>query len=76
LSSQLAFHDADGKALAVEQFAEYLLQLRRVRLNAEFNATICRGLLEVRYGVRQDDGLVQIEGAMTRETSTILEHFR
>jgi metal-sulfur cluster biosynthetic enzyme len=57
-----AFLDVEGNALHADTFAGYLLTLRRVRLNAEFNATICRQLLEVRYGVKQEDGLVQIKG--------------
>jgi metal-sulfur cluster biosynthetic enzyme len=69
-SSGPAFHDVEGKALDAAEFTDYMLGLRRVRLNMEFNATICRGLLEVRYGVRQQDGLVQIDGVMTREIST------
>jgi hypothetical protein len=68
--STRAFHDVDGRNVNASQFVEYLMQLRRVRLNTEFNATICRGLLEVRYGVRQDDGLVQIERVVARDTST------
>jgi hypothetical protein len=69
-SMDLAFHDVEGKPLEVESFAEYLLSLRRVRLNTEFNSEMCRGLLEVRYGSRREDGLVQIDGTLTRAFST------
>jgi metal-sulfur cluster biosynthetic enzyme len=64
-------HDVEGKTLDTAEFADYLLGLRRVRLNTEFNATICRGLLEVRYGVRQEDGLTQIDGVVARETAAV-----
>jgi metal-sulfur cluster biosynthetic enzyme len=67
------FHDVAGKTLNSAEFAGYLLGLRRVRLNTEFNATICRGLLEVRYGVRQEDGLVQIDGVVARETAAVFQ---
>jgi metal-sulfur cluster biosynthetic enzyme len=73
LSRGLVFHDVEGDSLHVEEFADYLLGLRRVRLNTEFNATICRGLLEVRYGVRQEDGLVQIDGVVARETAAVFQ---
>lgn len=66
-SSGPIFHDVEGMALDTAGFADYLLQLRRVRLNTEFNAAICRGLLEVRYGVKQEDGLVKIGGAVACE---------
>jgi metal-sulfur cluster biosynthetic enzyme len=64
--TQPALHDVEGRLLDSERFAQYLAKLRQVRLNTEFNAAICSGLLEVRYGSRQEDGLVQIEGMMTR----------
>jgi metal-sulfur cluster biosynthetic enzyme len=73
LPPEAVFHDVEGKALDVAGFAGYLLGLRRVRLNTEFNATICRGLLEVRYGVRQEDGLVQIGAVVARETPMVFE---
>jgi metal-sulfur cluster biosynthetic enzyme len=71
VSSGPVFHDVDGKALNVREFSSYLLQLRRVRLNTEFNGAICRGLLEVRYGVKGEDGLVQLEGVSARETGAV-----
>ena len=76
LSRGLVFHDVEGDTLHVEEFADYLLGLRRVRLNTEFNATICRGLLEVRYGVRHEDSLVQIDGVVARETATTFDPSR
>ena len=45
-----AFATPDGDALGAENFAEYLLGLRRVRVNAAFNANMCRSLLQTRYG--------------------------
>ena len=63
-SSVSAFHDVQGRALDPGELANYLQQLRRVRLNTEFNAEICRGLLAVRSGAKQDGALVQIKGAI------------
>lgn len=39
---------SDGRALEREKFARYLAQLRSVRVNMEFNAELCRGLLRAR----------------------------
>ena len=61
--NETVFHDTDGKALQAGEFSEYLLHLRRVRLNTEFNSAICRGLLEARYGAKQENPLIQIEVA-------------
>jgi hypothetical protein len=47
-SQSLAFLTADGAALP-EDLAPYMTGLRRVRANAEFNGSLCRGLLEVRF---------------------------
>ena len=33
-----------------ETFSDYLTLLRRVRINTEFNGSLCRGLLQARYG--------------------------
>jgi metal-sulfur cluster biosynthetic enzyme len=76
LSSGPVFHEVEGRALDIAEFPSYLLQLRRVRLNSEFNAAICRGLLEVRFGARQEDGLVQIEGMVAGEAATVVPHVR
>lgn len=45
----LAFVTPDGAALKVADFKAYLLDLRGVRINMEFNGAICRGLLSTRY---------------------------
>lgn len=45
-----AFATPDGEALGPETFTEYLKDLRRVRMNAAFNANMCRSLLQTRYG--------------------------
>ncbi len=37
-----------GRALAIEEFGRYLAELRRVSVNMEFNAELCRGLLRAR----------------------------
>jgi metal-sulfur cluster biosynthetic enzyme len=75
-SSTPVFHDVEGKALKTAEFAGYLFALRRVRLNTEFNGAICRGLLEVRYGVKHNDGLVQIDGIVAREAVTVFQSNR
>jgi metal-sulfur cluster biosynthetic enzyme len=68
-SSASAFHDVQGRALDCGELANHLQQLRRVRLNTEFNAEICRGLLAVRSGAKQDGALVQIKGAIVGEAA-------
>jgi metal-sulfur cluster biosynthetic enzyme len=72
-SSVPAFHDVQGRALDPGEFANYLQQLRRVRLNTEVDAEICRGLLAVRSGAKQEGALVQIKGAIARETAAAFE---
>jgi metal-sulfur cluster biosynthetic enzyme len=47
--SALAFMSADGRLLQVEGFEVYVKSLRRVRVNAEFNGALCRGLLSARF---------------------------
>ena len=44
-----AFVTTAGDPLAVEGFETYVKGLRRVRINAEFNGALCRGLLAVRF---------------------------
>jgi metal-sulfur cluster biosynthetic enzyme len=48
--SDLAFTTPEGKALDSESFTDYLKDLRRVRMNAQFNANMCKSLLDTRYG--------------------------
>ena len=45
-----AFTPAEGGEVMAETFADYLSLLRRVRINTEFNGSLCRGLLQARYG--------------------------
>ena len=45
-----AFAEPGGAALRPETLAQYLRDLRRVRINAEFNANMCRALLQTRLG--------------------------
>ena len=45
----LAFVTSAGDPLQVEGFEVYVKNLRRVRVNAEFNGALCRGLLAVRF---------------------------
>lgn len=45
-----AFTTPDGEALASEEFSGYLQDLRRLRVNAAFNANMCRTILQTRYG--------------------------
>ena len=47
-SSGLAFVDVNGHAIPATSLSAYLRDLRRVGVNAEFNGTLCRGLLAVR----------------------------
>ena len=53
-----AFVTLEGQPIEVQDFADYMTDLRRVRVNAEFNANLCRGLLRVRY-----DGEPPTQGA-------------
>ena len=46
----LAFTTDSGEMLTPDGFGDYLQNLRRVRVNAEFNANLCRGILQTRYG--------------------------
>ena len=45
----LAFVTSAGDPVAVEGYDTYVKGLRRVRINAEFNGALCRGLLAVRF---------------------------
>jgi metal-sulfur cluster biosynthetic enzyme len=47
--SALAFMSAEGRCLQPEGFEVYVKSLRRVRVNAEFNGALCRGLLSARF---------------------------
>lgn len=69
-SSLPAFHDVQGRVVDHTEFASYLQQLRRVRLNTEFNTEICRGLLAVRSAAKQEGALVQIEGVIALRAAT------
>lgn len=44
-----AFVDADGAPLAASALPDYLKNLARIGINAEFNGAICRGLLAARF---------------------------
>lgn len=44
-----AFVTTAGDPLQVEGYETYVKALRRVRVNAEFNGALCRGLLAVRF---------------------------
>lgn len=45
----LAFVTSAGDPVALEGYESYVNGLRRVRVNAEFNGALCRGLLAVRF---------------------------
>ncbi len=45
-----AFTTPEGEALDPENLTQYLGALRRVRMNAQFNANMCKSLLDTRYG--------------------------
>ncbi len=47
--------DLAGGAIAAGDLAEYLWRSRRQRVSMVFNAMLCRGLLETRYGRRRED---------------------
>ncbi|HKJ94673.1 MAG TPA: iron-sulfur cluster assembly protein [Gammaproteobacteria bacterium] len=47
---ELAFVTAGGEALTVDGFRRYLWDLRSTRANTEFNAHMCRSVLEARKG--------------------------
>ena len=47
--SSKAFVTTADEALQIEGFLTYVKGLRRVRVNAEFNGALCRGLLAVRF---------------------------
>ncbi len=49
-----AFTTPDGEALSSEEFSGYLQDLRRARVNAAFNANMCRTILQTRYGEGSD----------------------
>lgn len=48
-ANALAFVTTADDPLHVEGFETYVKALRRVRVNAEFNGALCRGLLAVRF---------------------------
>lgn len=54
-ADDLAFVRIDGGAIAVQEFAAHLRQLRGVRINMEFNSALCRGLLAARYGTPNEE---------------------
>lgn len=60
-SDDRAFVTLDGDALLPATFDAYLLGLRRVRINTQFNGELCRGLLRARYG---EDGVLPAAGAV------------
>jgi metal-sulfur cluster biosynthetic enzyme len=45
----IAFVMTTGEPVQVEGFEAYVKALRRVRINAEFNGALCRGLLSARF---------------------------
>lgn len=44
-----AFPKWDGTAIALHELPAHLAELRRVRINMEFNGALCRGLKQTRY---------------------------
>lgn len=51
-TEERAFVTARGEALTAERFRQYMWHLRSTRTNTEFNAHMCRSVLEVRKGSR------------------------
>lgn len=54
LPGDRAFVTYDGHPIRRHELASYLQRLRGVRINMEFNSSLCRGLLAARY--REHDG--------------------
>ncbi len=48
-SDAVAFISVEGQYLQAEHFDTYVTGLRRIRVNAEFNGALCRGLLSARF---------------------------
>lgn len=70
--TDFVFVDTEGRSIAAAALRDHLRGLRRVGVNAEFNGTLCRGLLAVRY---QADGVqpihfVQRQSANVRVSGT------
>lgn len=61
LPGDRAFVTYEGKSIVSHELAPYLRRLRGVRINMEFNSSLCRGLLAARYGDRT--GWISTEGA-------------
>ena len=51
LHSERLITDVDGQPIAAEDLEGYMQHTRRQRLSMTFNALMCRGLLETRYGL-------------------------
>ncbi|MGY3617182.1 metal-sulfur cluster assembly factor [Bradyrhizobium sp. USDA 10063] len=51
-----AFVSYDGHAIKRHELVSYLQRLRGVRINMEFNSSLCRGLLAARYRKPDGDG--------------------
>lgn len=49
LPGDLAFRTLEGEPLSRERLPAYLVELRMVRINMEFNGALCRGLARARY---------------------------
>jgi metal-sulfur cluster biosynthetic enzyme len=54
LPGDRAFVTYEGRPIKRHELASYLKRLRGVRINMEFNSSLCRGLLDARY--REFDG--------------------
>ena len=49
MDNNVAFPTVAGEPLHIGIFEDYLKELRSVRVNSEFNANLCRGILDSRY---------------------------
>lgn len=58
----LAFVTLEGEAIAPQDFPHYLHEIRRSRVNIEFNTAFCEGLLQTRYGLSFDAEQSGIDG--------------
>src|SRR5262249_19506223 len=57
------FTDIEGAPIPADQLLEHMQRTRRQRISMTFNAVMCRGLLETRYGLstgRIDEGCTAV----------------
>jgi metal-sulfur cluster biosynthetic enzyme len=55
ISADRLITDERGRPIAAGGLTEYLERVRRQRISMTFNALMCRGLLETRYGLKAEE---------------------